>query len=87
MDLSVISNLLNVKYVTLLNSMLILGDGHQFGSGSETVSFVLGKNLLSNTLSPLGHLIVELLNMFDANHVIKALGAKKDVNENPNKKQ
>ena len=75
MDFSYISRLGNTYFKKLLNNtMLKNDDGHMFGSDyTESISSVLGKNHRDSLLSPLGNMIVHILDMYDPNHVYKAI--------------
>jgi len=68
-----LSKLFNFSYQDVLNNVLIKDDGIKFGGENETISSVIGKNLLKNTLSPLGNLINMILNLFDPNHAVKSI--------------
>lgn len=63
----------NREFRTLLNKILILDNGYQFGRIEETISGVLGKNQLKGTLTGLGKIIVWLLDKIDTNHSIKSI--------------
>jgi len=51
----------NYYYAPLFNSALIKNNGYQFGVQGETISYVLGRNLLQNTLSIGGKILVFIL--------------------------
>jgi hypothetical protein len=51
----------NKNFRTLLNTTLITKQGYQFGQKNETISSVLGKNYLTNTLTTAGKLLVKIL--------------------------
>ena len=51
----------NRHFRYLLNNTLIKKNGHQFGNISETISQVLGYNILSNTLTITGKIVVFIL--------------------------
>lgn len=57
----------------LFNDLLIKWNGYKFGNIDETISSVLGKNKVSNTLTPLGLAIDRLLCKFDPDHSIKSI--------------
>jgi hypothetical protein len=63
----------NRSYRTLFNLYLIKKHGYKFGNGNETISSVLGKNQLSNTLTKKGMLLATILNFIDTNHCIKSI--------------
>ena len=48
---------------------------HKFGNEDETISSVIGKNKLANTLTVSGRLLDKLLDTIDKNHSIKAIEA------------
>ena len=73
MDSGKISQMLNIKGREVFNSLFILENGYQFGNGLESVSSVLGKNMMMGTLSPVGVIIVQLLNLFEPNHAVKSI--------------
>jgi hypothetical protein len=61
----------NKNFRTLFNTTLITQQGYQFGQPTETISSVLGKNYLTNTLTTTGKLLVKILTV---KHVIDAIG-------------
>ena len=67
-----IDQLGNVVLGPLMNILLKKKGGHLFGNPDETISFVLGQNKESNTLTWFGRKIANLLNSIDENHVEKA---------------
>ena len=71
--LPLMSMLTNFNYSTILNSVLISKDGYKFGNGLETVSSVLGKNQLIGSLSPLGLLLISVMDIFDKDHALKSI--------------
>ena len=70
------SKLLNLGYFNLFNNLLIKSNGVKFGGKDETISSVIGKNLVANTLSPIGNLINSILNIFDPNHSVNSIKSK-----------
>lgn len=46
---------------------------YKFGNGKKTISHVLGKNNLANTLSYFGRLLDKILNKIDNNHTINSI--------------
>lgn len=58
---------------TLLNLTLIHSEGYQFGDFRETISSVLGKNQITNTLTNTGKALVKLLDWLDPNHCEKSI--------------
>lgn len=58
----------------LFNAVLIRKwSKHKFGTEIETISSVLGKNKLDNTLTLMGWGVANLLDRLDENHVIKSI--------------
>ena len=60
----------NKNFRTLFNATLITQQGYQFGQKNETISSVLGKNYLTDTLTTTGKLLVKILTV---KHVIDAI--------------
>ena len=60
----------NVFCKELFNDALIGLKGHSFGNEDETISSVLGKNKISNTLTWVGKSLDWLLNLFEKNHSV-----------------
>jgi hypothetical protein len=60
----------NVFCKELFNDALIYPKGHRFGNEDETISSVLGKNKLSNTLTWAGKLLDRILNVFEKDHSV-----------------
>lgn len=58
---------------TLWNTILIKKDGIKFGNELETISSVLGKNQLTNTLTKIGKALVWILDKIDKDHCLKAI--------------
>jgi 8-oxo-dGTP diphosphatase len=63
----------NTYLAKLFNDILIKKGGHKFGNPDETISSVLGKNLLQNKLSLMGKLLNWILNLIEKDHSIKAI--------------
>ena len=64
----------NVLMGPLFNKILITKDSkHKFGNVDETISSVLGKNKLDNTLTKLGKWLANFLNKREKDHVEKAI--------------
>ena len=57
----------------LFNRLLIEEDGYKFGKVQETISSVLGKNQMLDTLSLWGWILVSILDLFERNHCIKSI--------------
>ena len=63
----------NVCYQELWNRVLIIEDGYAFGKFNETLSSVLGKNQVANTLTSTGSWLVNQLNKIEPNHCINSI--------------
>lgn len=63
----------NIVCADLFNITLIKHNGYRFGVKTETISSVLGKNKLTNTLTRTGLLLANLLDSIDKNHCIKSI--------------
>jgi len=72
MESADLSRLANITYHDILNNLLIRENGTRFGK-DETISSVIGKNVLTNTLSPVGNLLNLLLNIYEKDHSIKSI--------------
>jgi hypothetical protein len=60
----------NKNFRTLFNTTLITKQGYQFGQKNETISSVLGKNYITDTLTTTGKVLVKILTV---KHVIDAI--------------
>ena len=63
----------NVVCSRLLNITLLKKNGYKFGYEDETISSVIGKNQLKNTLTNTGKIVNKILSDFQPNHAIKAI--------------
>ncbi len=65
----------NVMMQHFLNDTLLIKSPatYYFGNKSETISSVIGKNSLSNTLSPLGRALNSFLNFLDKDHSLNSI--------------
>jgi hypothetical protein len=65
----------NVIMQHLLNDTLLIKtpNTYQFGNKKETISSVIGKNHLTNTLSPLGKALNAFLNYIDKDHSLNSI--------------
>ena len=65
----------NVIMQHLLNDTLLINNTntYQFGNKKETISSVIGKNHLTNTLSPLGKALNSFLNFIDKDHSLNSI--------------
>ena len=65
----------NVTMQHLLNDLLLIQKEHTylFGNKNETISSVIGKNSLTNTLSPLGGALNSFLNFLDKDHSLNSI--------------
>jgi len=61
----------NREFRTLFNKTL--ATGHKFGDINETISSVLGRNELTNTLTNGGKVIVWILDKIDKDHCFKSI--------------
>ena len=64
----------NREFRTLFNKTFITDKGHRFGNIKETISSVLGKNELTNTLTKAGKVLVWILDKIDKKHAFKSIG-------------
>ena len=56
----------------MFNRLLIEEDWYKFGKVQETISSVLGKNQMLDTLSLWGWILVSILELFEEEHCIKS---------------
>ncbi len=65
----------NVMMQHFLNDTLLITstETYYFGNKSETISSVIGKNSLTNTLSPLGRALNSFLNFLDKDHSLNSI--------------
>jgi hypothetical protein len=65
----------NVTMQHLLNDILLIRkeNTYFFGNKNETISSVIGKNYITNTLSPIGHTLNKLLNFLDKDHALNSI--------------
>ena len=70
-----IDNTGNVMMQYLLNDLLLIKrpTTYYFGNKKETISSVIGKNSLTNTLSPLGKALNAILNWIDKDHSFNSI--------------
>lgn len=68
-----IDQLGNVIMQEIFNDLLILPGGNRFGNPDETISSVLGKNKLKNTLTRSGIILCKFLDLIERNHVEKSI--------------
>ena len=66
----------NREFRALLNKTLITKDSYKFGNINETISSVLGKNEITNTLTKAGKLLVWILDKIDKNHALKSINTQ-----------
>lgn len=57
----------------LFNRLLIVNGWYPFGKVNETISSVLGKNQLLETLSLSGLILVSILDLFEEDHCLKSI--------------
>ncbi|MDT9499133.1 hypothetical protein [Capnocytophaga canimorsus] len=64
----------NREFRTLWNSTLIKTNSeHHFGDVRETISSVLGKNQITETLTLTGRILAGILDLLDKNHCQKSI--------------
>ena len=63
----------NVICSKLFNDIFIKKEGHRFGDEDETISSVLGKNKITETLTMIGKVIAYLLNKIEKDHIENAV--------------
>jgi hypothetical protein len=70
-----IDNTGNAMMQHLLNDFLLIKqkETYYFGNKKETISSVIGKNSLTNTLSPLGKALNGFLNWIDKDHSFNSI--------------
>jgi hypothetical protein len=59
----------NATCSVLFNLIWIKKEGYRFGNPDETISSVLGKNKITDTLTWFGNFVAGLLNAIQKNHV------------------
>ena len=57
----------------MFNRLLVKENGYKFGKVQETISSVLGKNQMLDTLSLWGWILICILELFERNHCIKSI--------------
>jgi len=57
----------------MFNRLLIEKDWYKFGKVQETISSVLGKNQILDTLSLWGWILVSILELFEEEHCLKSI--------------
>lgn len=70
-----IDQLGNVVFQEMFNDTLIVKGGSKFGSNIHTISYIIGVNKQSNTLSKVGLVLYNILNKIQPNHCEKAVAA------------
>jgi 8-oxo-dGTP diphosphatase len=65
----------NVLMQHVLNDVLLIQNQNTylFGNKMETISSVIGKNLVTHTLSPSGHLLNNFLHWIDKDHSLNSI--------------
>lgn len=63
----------NTYVAKFFNDLLIKPGGYRFGNHDETISSVLGKNKLTNTLTLLGKILDAILNRLEREHSVKSI--------------
>lgn len=57
----------------LFNVILIKKGGYKFGKLGDTISYVIGRNILINKLTIAGLILNSFLNLFEKDHALKAV--------------
>ena len=68
-----IDQLANATCGKLMNRTLIKKEGYQFGFYEETISSVIGKNQLTDTLTGAGKLLNALLSKIEKDHALLSI--------------
>ena len=68
-----IDKFLNYQYRSLFNKVFIHKSGYQFGIFDQTISYVLGRNQISGTLTKFGKATVWFLDKIEKDHCVKAV--------------
>lgn len=68
----------NVLGQYIFNIIFIKKEGYKFGNIDETISSVIGKNKVKDTLTLLGVLLDNLFEIFDKNHSIDSIDNTED---------
>lgn len=63
----------NVFISPIANHLLRKNGGYEFGDPDRTISYALGMNKKTATLSLLGKTLCRILNIFDKNHCEKSI--------------
>ena len=63
----------NVEASELFNDTLIKSGGYKFGNKQETISSVLGKNQLRNTLTRVGNSLRIILDLIEPGHCLLSI--------------
>ena len=71
-----IDQLGNVIMQEMFDDLLIKPYGYKFGNEDETISSVIGKNKLMNTLTSAGKFLDWILNIFEKDHSVKNIENK-----------
>jgi hypothetical protein len=70
----------NVISANMFNDILIKSNGYRFGRRGETLSSVIGKNHIDNTLTWTGSVIRKTLDSIDTNHTLKSILSDEEIN-------
>ena len=65
----------------MFNDALITKEGYRFGHVDETISSALGRNVLKDTLTPLGRRLVKLLDSISKDHCVRSIEHNLYINE------
>lgn len=66
------------EYMTLWNTIIITGDGEKFKGNGKTISYYLGINQQTDTLTKFGKLIAWICDSLDKNHCYNAYLKERD---------
>lgn len=66
----------NILCKYIFNFLLIKKHGYKFGATNETISSVIGKNKLDESLTFIGVFIDKILDSIEPNHSIKSINEK-----------
>lgn len=64
---------INVQFAGRLNKEFITADGYQFGDKKHTISYVIGRNRITKTLSPKGRAIDRFLDRIQLYHTLRSV--------------
>lgn len=71
----------NVIGADLFNDIFITKDGYKFGKRGETISSVLGKNQLNDTLTIWGNRLRKILDFIETDHCLLSILTDDEINQ------